>query len=143
MGFKDTIKGYFQRGDKPKQAEYYEWMDKTYFKDETIPVGNVTVGEQELVCDATTVFDYSVHSNARVTLSEDTTLSITNMAVGNFAAIIIQQDGTGGWTFTYPAGSQVAYNEAVNDTADAFTLVTIYRSTFGYFITVNNQWTEQ
>lgn len=34
MSFRDTIKQYFRTGLYPTQAQFWEWMDKIFFKDD-------------------------------------------------------------------------------------------------------------
>lgn len=42
MAFKDTIKQYFQEGDYPSEAQFIEFFNSIFFKDETIGIENVT-----------------------------------------------------------------------------------------------------
>lgn len=143
MALIDTIKNYLKRGKKPSQAQFWEWLGYIYFRDQSIPVGSLTFGEQVLTCASTTVYDFAVNSNSMLTIDQDTTLSIANMAVGNFGIIVVQQDGTGGWELTFPTGSLVCYDEVISATADAVSIVSIYCSVAGYLITVNPVFVEQ
>ena len=74
---KETIKSYFQTGDKPKQEEYYDTWDSFWHKDEVIPFqnqetpslqqvteeGSSTTNDIELVGGNLTITDGDTPSN--------------------------------------------------------------------------------
>lgn len=47
-------------------------------------------------------WDYDLGSAARLTLTEDTTLNITNLEIGRVGALFLRQDEVGGWILTLP-----------------------------------------
>jgi len=64
---------------------------------------------QSIACvgGGTSTWDYSLGYNANITLTGNTTLSITNSADGDYGTFSILQDGVGGRTITLPAGDLV------------------------------------
>jgi hypothetical protein len=62
-------------------------------------------------------------NNATITLDEDSTLSITGAVEGAEGFLKLTQDGTGGWTFTLPAGTIVGATTDVNTTASKTTAI--------------------
>lgn len=55
---KETIRGYFQTGDKPKQVEYYDTWDSFWHKDEALPI-EFTDGTNTVQATAAGVVDLS------------------------------------------------------------------------------------
>lgn len=145
MGYRETAKEDFTRGSQPTQGEYYEWMDNTWFKDETIPVANVNIGEQALTPAASVNWDFDNGNNATLVIDQNSTLSISNMAVGMFGILVITQDGTGGWSITLPAGALVAYDGAgvleLSAAAGAIDTIQVFRTTAGYLFNINTNYT--
>lgn len=37
----NTLKSWFETGDKPTQAQFWDWLDSFFHKDETIPIDSV------------------------------------------------------------------------------------------------------
>ena len=67
----------------------------------------------------TATWDYNNGSNAEITLTADTTLTITNAVDGDYGTIIVIQDTTGGWNLTPWVG---ATHKVVTDGGGVFTL---------------------
>jgi len=63
---------------------------------------------QVLTESSTITWDYSVSSNAQVTLTDNRSLSIIGLVPGRYGTIKIIQDGTGGHSLALPANSLVA-----------------------------------
>lgn len=55
----------------------------------------------------TSTWDYSISSNATITLTGNTTLSVTNSSDGNYGTIEVVQDAVGSRTMALPAGDVV------------------------------------
>jgi hypothetical protein len=41
MAFRDDVKPNFQTGDKPTQSQFYDFFNKIWFKDESIPIASI------------------------------------------------------------------------------------------------------
>lgn len=74
---------------------------------------------QTLTDGATITYNIASGYNAKVTLGGNRTLSITNVAAGDYGTLIVIQDGSGSKTLTLPAGSKV-----ISGGAGAITLTT-------------------
>ncbi len=71
---------------------------------------------------ATPTFDCSVANGFFMILSGNvSSVSLVNMAIGQTVTIIVQQNGTGGYSFATPSGIQSGHWWPVNQTANAFT----------------------
>lgn len=134
--YKSGVKQNFKRGKKPTQAQFWEWMDRIFFKDESVPVENISIGESELVSvSGTATWDVTtMGTNAYMELTEDTTLVITNWQVGQFLNLALKQDGTGGWNITLPVGMKVGYgglgNVNLSTDPNAEDNISLFKSTF-------------
>jgi hypothetical protein len=69
MAQRDTIKQFFETGDKPTQAQFYQLFDNIFFKDEGIAIANITglVDALNAKADQTSVallYTYKVTLNA-------------------------------------------------------------------------------
>lgn len=139
------LKAFFEENDIPIEEEFVDLLDSIWHKSETIPIGKVVVGEQVLTCAASTVWDFNEGSNAVLTIDQDTTIDLQNMEVGNLAILVIQQDGTGGWNISLPAGHKVGYAGAgvISLSADPGKIdtLTVYRSSLGYLWLHNKDFT--
>ena len=139
------LEGYLETGDKPDQDEWKDILDSTWLKSETIPIQQIVVSEQQLTCDATTVWDFANGGNAVLEIDQDTTIDLQNMEVGNFGHLLVEQDGTGGWNITLPAGALVGYAGAgaITLSADpgAIDVLSVYRSSKGYTWLINKTFT--
>lgn len=64
---------------------------------------------QTLTDGATITWDFEgfLNRNAKVTITDDRTLSILNSPEGATGVLKVQQDGTGGHSLTLPAGDKV------------------------------------
>lgn len=62
-------------------------------------------------------------NNALLTLAHNATLSITGAVEGAQGYLELTQDGTGGRTFTLPAGKIIGSTTSVNTTASKITLI--------------------
>jgi hypothetical protein len=60
---------------------------------------------EALTYSGSITWDYSTGYNKTLTLTGNTTLSLTNFTFGDSGMLIVTQDGTGGRTITFPAGS--------------------------------------
>lgn len=60
---------------------------------------------------------------ATLTLAHNATLSITGAVAGAQGLLEVTQDGTGGRTFTLPAGTVVGATTSINATASKLTLI--------------------
>lgn len=102
---RDTLKSKFETGDKPTQADFVDLLDSVRLKSETIPAAVIGYGIDTLTVSGTTTWTVSDYLCAAVTLTQNTTLALANVKVGQFYAILITQDATGSRTITLPAGS--------------------------------------
>ncbi|MBS1690088.1 MAG: hypothetical protein JSS96_15265, partial [Bacteroidetes bacterium] len=100
MAIKDrtTLKGYFPTGGQPTQQQFADVLDSTFLKNETIPVANITFGVNTLTYATITNWDVTAGQQAKLTLTGNTTLNITNMVVGQFYLLEVKQDATGSRT---------------------------------------------
>ena len=48
--------------------------------------------------------DLSLSNQHKITLTQDTTLTLSNQVNGSSFTLYVEQDGTGGWELTYPTG---------------------------------------
>jgi hypothetical protein len=62
-------------------------------------------------------------NNAKLTLAHNATLSITGAVEGAQGYLEVTQDGTGGRTFTLPAGTVVGATTSINTTASKLTAI--------------------
>ncbi|WP_290709589.1 hypothetical protein, partial [Flavihumibacter sp. CACIAM 22H1] len=63
---------------------------------------------QNLTYSSSVVWDYNVAPNAKLLLSGNSSLSITNLIAGSSGKIIVVQDGTGNRSLNLPVGTVVA-----------------------------------
>ena len=87
MTYRDIVKGYFETGDFPTQAQFWELFDKIHFKDELIAATRITatgLGQINIPAD-TWIDKIGIIGNVAITLD-----------VG-----------------TYPSGNDVLSNEAI------------------------------
>lgn len=84
---KETIRGYFETGDKPTQEQYHDTWDSFWHKDEEIPSENFGTPNLQQVTDegATTANNVSLQGELTV---GDSAESIINTAAGS-----IEDDG--------------------------------------------------
>lgn len=74
-------------------------------------------------------------NNATLTLAHNATLSITGQVAGAEGFLRLTQDGTGGRTFTLPAGTVIGATASVNTTLNKTTLVAwFYDGTTLFFV---------
>lgn len=139
------LKGYFENGDTPDETQFSDLIDSMHLKSENIPIQDATIGEQELTSGAAVTWDFANGSNAYMTLGHNATLTVDNMQIGQYGALVIKQDATGGRTLTLPAGSKVGYSGAgavsLTSAANAIDVVTVYRSNHGYLWLINKTFT--
>lgn len=127
----------FETGDFPTAQDFKDLMDSLWAKTETIPFQQLVVGEAELLCDATTTWDVAENGyfNARLELTENTTLDILNQPEGSYLMLVVKQDGVGGRTLTLPAGTKVGNAGAgvvvLSTTPGAIDTLSFYKSAFG------------
>lgn len=107
---KTTLKGYFETGDVPTQSEFENLIDSFYGMD--VP--------QTITYSATPTHDFSISSNATITLTGNiTTYTLSNVPDGGGGQIEAVQDGTGGYgisSITH-SGLTVVYIPGVTPTA--------------------------
>ncbi|EDP72842.1 hypothetical protein FBALC1_17112 [Flavobacteriales bacterium ALC-1] len=81
---KETIRGYFQTGDKPKQAEYYDTWDSFWHKDESQfehrIVNTAVSGSYDV--------DVALASKWRLALTGATDITFINVPTGDLIKII-------------------------------------------------------
>jgi hypothetical protein len=90
MTNRDTVKGYFETGDYPTQAQFWDLFDKLFFKDEFFVASRIRgtgVGQ--------------------IDIPEDTWIDKIGI-VGNSAIVVS--------IGTYPGGNDVLDNQAMNST---------------------------
>lgn len=144
---KTTLKSYFEKGDKPTQSQFANFVDSAYTKDESVPVDAISIGENELTSSSGTLtWDVELSgTNARTTLTENVTLDIQNMAVGRFLNLVVKQGGTGSYTITLPAGALVGYAGAgvinLSSAVGKIDVISIFRSAEGYLFTAITDFT--
>lgn len=140
-----SLKELYETGDFPDEQAFIDFLDSVWMKSETIPVHQIVVGEQELVCSASTVWDFSEGGNAVLTIDQDTTIDLQNMEIGNLGILVIEQDATGGWEITLPAGHKVGYVGAgvvqISTAPGTIDTLTVYRSSKGYLWLHNKDFT--
>jgi hypothetical protein len=105
MKTKTELKTYFETGDKPTQAQFYEWMDSYWHKEEKI-----TIEQTYKTISANTILDDSFH-NCIVRITGNATITVPNNlkadfncvfdAIGNVSANFITGEGT---LFSAPFG---------------------------------------
>lgn len=91
---RSTLKGYFNTGDYPTEAQFSDFIDsvKNLAEDDV---------RQTIAYSATPTHNHAVKTNADITLTGDVTLyTITNVPDGGKGTIAIIQDGTGGFGIT-------------------------------------------
>jgi hypothetical protein len=74
----------------------------------SVAAGNAMSPAFATLTDAPTIiwaFENSRYSNAKVTLAESRTLSITGLSEGATGVLVVKQDNTGGHALTLPDGS--------------------------------------
>lgn len=139
------LKAYFEENDIPVEEEFWDVLDSVWLKTESIPVQKITIGEVELECDATTVWDMSNGLNAFLHIDQNTTFDIQNMENGQHATVIVVQDATGGRTITLPAGHKVGYDGQgvieLSTTPNTEDTLSVYKSELGYYWLVNKTFT--
>jgi hypothetical protein len=90
--------------------------------------GNVagTLPNTNLACSATPAFDGTTNAAYSMTLCQNVTSStVTGSPInGTLMAMNLCEDGTGGWTFTFPASFTVPAGLAFNTTANACNYLT-------------------
>ena len=70
----------------------------------TSPSSGAFIG---LTDGATVTWNYTLGSNAELTIGGNRTLAINNISEGDYGTLVIVQDGTGGWNITLPGTSKV------------------------------------
>ena len=128
---KQVLKGYFGMGSYPDEDQFADLIDSVRLRSEVIPIADVTYGMHTLVCGITTVLDFDNGGNAIVELDQNTILDIQNMGVGQYASLVVQQDGTGGWALALPASVKVANAGGgavvLSGTANAIDVLSFYK----------------
>jgi len=146
MAIKDrtTLKGYFPTGGQPTQQQFADVLDSTFLKNETIPVANITFGVNTLTFGTITNWDVTAGQQAKLTLTGNTTLSISNMQAGQFYLLEAKQDASGSRTITLAGckavnsgGGMVGLSGAANSTD----LVSIYYNGTTFYVMVNKSFT--
>lgn len=141
----EELKAFFEEGDFPDQQDFTDFIDSKWSKSQYIPIQQITIGEIELVCAPTTVWDMSTGLNAFLHIDQDTTIDIQNMQNGQHAIIIIVQDGVGGHTFTLPAGHKVGDDGEgeilLSTAANSEDTLSVYKSSLGYYWVSNKTFT--
>lgn len=102
---RNSAKTYFEQGDKPSENDFINLLDSVRFKNESVPAAAIGYGIDALTVSATTTWNVTDYLTASMTLTQNTTLAITNAKAGQFYAILVTQDATGSRTITLPAGS--------------------------------------
>jgi hypothetical protein len=100
---------------------------------------------QTIPCAATSVWDLDLGHNAKISLTADTTFSITNIEAGDSGTIAVSQDVTGGHVAT-PPGSSIVANGAggllnITTTGSAVDLLTFYYDGTTYYWSVGANYT--
>lgn len=90
----------------------------------------------------TTTWDATLGFNAKITLTGNTTLDITNPQAGQYYTIIVRQDGTGSRTLTLPAGSwyENGIDIVLTTTASAYDVLIAKYDGTNYFWKVAKDW---
>ena len=73
-------------------------------------------------------------NNAKITLTEATTVTITGAIEGGTYWLEVTQDGTGGWTLTLPSGTTIGATTGINTTASKKTGVLLIYNGASYMI---------
>lgn len=92
-------------------------------------LGNGTANTPVALVDAATVaWDFSDGNVGYFTIGGNRTLSITNIIPNTSGVLYITQDGTGGRTLTFPAGSEFinGWNGVIDNTANAVIAVAFF-----------------
>jgi hypothetical protein len=84
---------------------YVDWSGNTFTSGVTISANTRRIAKVTLTSGTTTTWDMNLSSNAEVTISGSTTLSITNLVNGDSGTLVIIQSAPSG-TLTYPSGSR-------------------------------------
>ena len=87
--------------------------------------GALVLDQNVVTCAATTTFDMEAATNHIVTLTQNTTLAVSNLTnhLGQSGVIVLKQDATGGRTVTLasemktPRGDSVSFETAANSTS--------------------------
>ena len=100
--------------------------------------GQTSTAPQILTYSSTTWLDVTNSYNAELTLTGDADLEIQNMSAGEYATLVIKQDGVGSHSITsIPAGSIAVNSQVGNITvtanANAVDMFTIYYDGTNYF----------
>jgi hypothetical protein len=95
---------------------------------------------QTLTFGSTTTWDQTRGATAAVTLTANTTLSITNAVAGMYGLVRVTQDATGSRTIALPAGSKVINGGggvvSLTTTADATDVLSYFYDGTNYYWTV-------
>lgn len=111
---RSTLKGYFNTGDVPTEAQFADFIDS---------MKNITEDDvrQTIAYSGAPTHNHAVKANADITLDGDITLyTIANVPDGGKGTIAIIQDGTGGYGITAVAhaGLTVQYLGGLAPVAD-------------------------
>jgi hypothetical protein len=108
--------------------------------DSTLNAPSYTSTFQTITFGSTITWDQTKGATAAVTLTANTTLSITNAVAGMYGLIRVTQDATGSRTFTLPAGSKVINGGggavALTTTAGATDVLSYFYDGTNYYWTV-------
>ena len=73
-------------------------------------------------------------NNAKITLTEATTLTITGAIEGGTYWLEVTQDATGGWALTLPSGTTIGATTGINTTANKQTGVLLIYNGASYMV---------
>ncbi|MFA6149825.1 MAG: hypothetical protein WC716_00805 [Chitinophagaceae bacterium] len=111
--------------------------------DSTISAPNFATLYQTLT-SGTVAWNQQLGSTATVTLTSNSTLSITNATTGMYGLLKVVQDGTGGRTLTLPAGSKVINGGGgvalLTTTGNAVDILTYFYDGTNYWWTIGNNY---
>lgn len=104
-----SVRTYYKLNSSPWSMSISDWtkLPLLNYSGSTSFINNEG---QELTCASTTNWDLSSGKNAYVTLTENTTLNISNVSSFNEGVLVVTQDGTGGRTISLPPSSFVSNN---------------------------------
>ncbi|MCA0234961.1 MAG: hypothetical protein LCH81_01110 [Bacteroidetes bacterium] len=109
----NTIKGWFQTGDKPTQSQFWDWLDSFVHKDDTIEINNVNGLDDALSGFAS---QESVQAITPILLSGTASSRSVTIPAGTFLDVIRIKSTS---AMTFSVGLSAGTKEIVSDEAVA------------------------